>query len=252
MKSLIAAILAIQSVSAMAFDHSHAQWGRFLKAYVVAGENSSAVKYNEAARQREDLDAYVKSVTSVTPKEYASFTDAEKQAFLINSYNALTVKLILDKGIPASIKDIGSFFKNTWKIKFFKFLGEESSLDHIEHELARGKYTNCRFHFAFNCASIGCPMLRAEPWLATKLNDQLEDSAKRFLQDKTRNQFHAESNTLELSKIFDWYEDDFKKDKSCGGSVQAFAAKYIPSGTKITDQSKVKYLPYDWQLNLAK
>jgi hypothetical protein len=160
------------------------------------------------------------------------------------------VKWILDSGIPKSIKDTGSFLSSPWKKKFFKLFGEETYLDHIEHDLARARFNNCRFHFAFNCASIGCPMLRNEAWLPEKLSAQLDDSAKRFLSDSSRNTYNGKSNSLEISKIFDWYGKDFEKDKTCGGSVKAFVSRYITDGGKpIPDTANIKYLDYDWKLN---
>lgn len=248
-------ILACLSSAASAFDHTYQKWDKFLKTYVVlVGESASQVQYSRAKNDRKLLDEYAQDVQNVSRGEYDRWTSAEQQAFLINAYNALTVKLILDKGIPASIKDIGSIFRNTWKQKFFKFFGEDSYLDRIEHELARASFNNCRFHFAFNCASVGCPMLRNEAWLPAKLPEQFEDSARRFVGDPSRNRYNPQGNYLELSKIFDWYGDDFVKDKSCGGSVRAFVGRYLkgPGGKPVPESAALKYLPYDWSLNSAK
>lgn len=256
MKALFVFACLIPSLAFAAFDHSYKKWDEFLKGHVVLIKHGSAsqVNYKKAASDPSKLNEYLKEVEAVTKDEYDKFSDAEKQAFLINAYNALTIKLILDNGIPESIKKTGSFFRSPWKKKFFKLFGEESHLDHIEHDLARGSFTQCRFHFAFNCASIGCPMLRNEAWLPNKLDDQFEDSARRFLNDRSRNTYDNYSNTLEISKIFDWYSGDFEKDKTCGGSVKAFVTKYIPgeAGKKIPDTAKIKYLEYDWNLNSAK
>lgn len=251
----VALVFAFSSQARATFDHTHQKWDKFLKTYVVlVGESASQVQYQKARTDRKLLDEYTQEVQKVTRTEYDGWTDAQKQAFLINAYNALTVKLILDKGIPASIKDIGSIFRNTWKQKFFTLFGEDSYLDRLEHELARGTFNNCRFHFAFNCASVGCPMLRNEAWMPNKLNEQFEDSARRFISDSSRNHYNAQGNYLELSKIFDWYGDDFVKDKSCGGSVKAFVSRYIkaPGGKPVPETAAIKFLPYDWSLNAAK
>jgi hypothetical protein len=253
MNWLFALLLLPNLAWAAAFDHTHNKWDDFLKDHVVLidGGNSSQMNYKKAATARVGLDSYLKEVEAVTPAEYAAMSDRQKQALLINGYNAFTVKLILDNKIPKSIKDTGSFLRSPWKKKFFKFLGKESHLDHLEHDLARGKFNQCRFHFAFNCASVGCPALRHEAWLDTKLDEQFEDAAKRFLSDRSRNTYVATSNTLELSKIFDWYAKDFEKDPTCGGSVQAFVSRYIPleAGKKIPANAKIKYLDYNWKLN---
>ena len=45
----------------------------------------------------------------------------------------------------------------------------------IEHGLLRkrGVYDDPRIHFAVNCASIGCPMLREEAYVPERLDAQL-------------------------------------------------------------------------------
>ena len=96
------------------------------------------------------------------------------------------------------------------------------SLDGIEHDTIRkpGVYDDPRIHFAVNCASIGCPALRNEAYVADRLDAQLEDQTKRFLSDRSRNRYVPESNTLEVSKIFDWY----------GSRLRAAIAERRPRG----------------------
>ncbi len=105
-----------------------------------------------------------------------------------------TVEMILTRYPDLkSIRDFGNVFDNPWKDKFFTLLGRESSLDKIEHEMLRkpGVYDEPRVHFAVNCASIGCPMLREEAFVAERLDAQLEEQARRFLSDRTRNRYNA-------------------------------------------------------------
>jgi hypothetical protein len=247
MKRLLLFFLTVTAASAFAFDHTHAKWDSFLKTYVVIGKdgNSSRVKYKEAKAGRQDLDSYIQELQGVQKAEYESWPETQKQAFLINAYNALTVKWILENGIPKSIKDTGSLFTNPWKKKFFKLFGEDSSLSHIEDDLAEAKWANCRIHFAFTNAAAGSPMLRNEAWRPEKLPAQFDDSTRHFLADRTRNMYDEKSNSLEVSQIFNEYRKDFEKDASCGGSVRAFITHYI----KAPDSANVKYLPFDWSLN---
>jgi hypothetical protein len=239
--------LSFLCLQAQAFDHTHAKWDRLLKAGVVLSENSSKVRYDKIDRAA--LDSYLTDVQAVTSSEYSTWSESQRLSFLINAYNAFTVKWIHDNKIPKSIKDTGSLFSSPFKKKFFKILGEESSLDHVEHELARAKFNNCRLHFAFTSASVGSPMLRAEAWLPEKLLAQLEDSARRFLSDSSRNTYEEKFNALELSQIFNQYGKDFDNDPSCGG-VKAFARKYMTNnGKPIPESAVVKFQEYDWSLN---
>lgn len=193
------------------FDHSHGAWDVLVKKHVVliAGGNASQVRYAEFARDRGVLKPYLYSLSAVPEAQFNAWSRAQRMAFLINAYNAFTVELILAHYPVKSIKDIGSdLFSNRWKRKFFKLLGQDSYLDRIEHEMLRkpGSYDDPRVHFALNCASVGCPMLREEAYLPERLEVQLEQQAERFLSDRSRNRMSAHG-ILELSKIFDWFKE---------------------------------------------
>jgi hypothetical protein len=132
-----------------------------------------------------------------------------------------------------------------------RLLGETLSLDQIEHERLRGKrgYGEPRVHFALNCASISCPMLREEAYVGARLDAQLEEQAVRFLSDRTRNRFEPAAHTLALSAIFDWYGGDF-----AGGDVRRFLARYARAlgagpGDLTSGHVDLEFLDYDWRLN---
>ncbi|MBA3385852.1 MAG: DUF547 domain-containing protein, partial [Chthoniobacterales bacterium] len=54
-----------------------------------------------------------------------------------------------------------------------------------------------------------------------------------------------EKSGVELSKIFDWYKDDFKD----GGPLQFINKR---RSTAIPADAKITYQDYDWALNDAK
>ncbi|MCB0363217.1 MAG: DUF547 domain-containing protein, partial [Bdellovibrionales bacterium] len=173
----------------------------------------------------------------------------QKMAFLINAYNALTVKLILDHYPVKSIKKIGSFFSNPCKLEFFKLLdGKISSLDPIEHVWLRPKYKDYRIHAAVNCASISCPQLRNEAFIAERLEEQLNEQMGLWLQDKNRNEIEIKDKTFRASKIFDWYKDDFQ---SWGGGIWNVLKKHLKSSKlpQDIDSFEIDYLEYNWDLN---
>ncbi len=91
---------------------------------------------------------------------------------------------------------------------------------------APGVFNEPRNHAAVDCASIGCPMLRNEAFTANQLDAQLEDGMRRFLSDRTRNRFDAASNTLSVSKIFDWNKGDFEKGHQGITSLDTTFARY--------------------------
>ena len=260
MKFLLAFLITLLPVPAFAaFDHSHAQWDALTKRHVawLPGGNASQADYKGFQADRQALKAYLEGVSSVYQGDYDRWSKSQKLAFLINAYNAFTVELVLTEYPNVkSIKDLGSLIRSPWKKKFFTLLGKERSLDDIEQGMIRapGSFDEARIHMAVNCASIGCPALRDEAYIADRLDAQLENSVVRFLSDHSRNRFNPQSGRLEVSKIFDWYARDFT---ARNGSVEAWLSAYAD---RLTDDSRqqqlirekkvrLEYLDYDWMLN---
>jgi len=185
-------------------------------------------------------------LSSVSLKDYSSFAKEEKICFLINAYNAFTIKLILDNYPLSSIRKIGFLPGAAWKTDFFTLLGEKRNLDWIEHSKLRIDFEEPRIHFAIVCASIGCPPLISTAYIPKTLNAQLQSSMENFLADKTKNRYDSVSNTIFISKIFDWFMGDFTKNSSL--------ISFIKTGMKvdIPENASIKYTDYNWNLNEKK
>ena len=256
-------LLALAPAAAPAgFDHGHGAWDRLLAEHVIWVRDgvASRVDYAGFQRDREALQAYLGALSAVGPEAFAGWSRDRRLAFLINAYNAFTVALILTEYPDLeSIKDLGGLFSSPWKQRFFTLLGEKRHLDWIEHERIRepGVYDEPRIHFAVNCASIGCPALRPEAYVAGRLDAQLEDSTRRFLADRTRNRYHPETDTLRVSSVFDWYAQDFQRGWNGADSVREFLAGYAGQlADRPAHQARIRaqqtgldYLDYDWALN---
>jgi hypothetical protein len=247
---------------AQGFEHSHAAWHALLAKHVkpFAGGNASAVDYAALKGEQAALKAYLGTLTAVSEADYGKWSKPQRLAFLINAYNAFTVELILTRYPDlASIKDLGSVFSSPWKKKFFSLLGQERNLDDIEHGIIRapGAFDDPRIHAGVVCASIGCPMLRAEAFTSEKLDAQLDDGMKRFLADGSRNRFDAASGRLQVSKIFDWYGKDFEKGHKGYDSLKTTFARHAAQLAATPEaQARVRsgdyrldFLDYDWRLN---
>jgi hypothetical protein len=262
---LLIATLLLSPISALAqaFDHSHKAWDVLLKKHVVLldGKSASQVRYAEFAKDRGALKAYHESLSKVTEAEFKGFSKPQQIAFLINAYNAFTVEKILTR-YPniKSIWDFGKVFGNPFKDEFFTLLGRRFALDGIEHETLRkpGAYDEPRVHYAVNCASIGCPMLREEAYVADRLDAQLEQQAQRFLSDATRNRFAG--GKLEVSMIFNWFKQDWSSGYQGIKSREQYFANYAkllaqnPEEQKLVAEGKapISHLEYDWTLNDVK
>ena len=269
--ALLYAALAL-AAPALAFDHTHAQWDALVKKHVqvIDGGRASHVRYAAFAKDRAALKGYLADLSKVGEAEFRGWTRQERMAFLINAYNAFTVELILTKYPDlASIRDLGNvLFNSPWKKKFFTLLGAQSTLDQIEHGMLRkpGAYDEPRVHFAVNCASVGCPMLREEAFVAPRLDAQLEEQARRFLSDRTRNRFNTSTGKLEVSAIFKWFREDWTSGyRGIGGagpvtSLEQYFARYAdlladrPEHRRLVAEGRVPidFLDYDWSLNDAR
>jgi hypothetical protein len=266
MKRCIAALAALLLAGpAFALDHAHRAWDELLKKHVryIEGGNASQVAYAGFMKDHAALKAVLDEDQKVTRAEFDGWSKPQQQAFLINMYNAETIEKILTRYPDIkSIRDFGSVFGNPWKDKFFTLFGEPAYLDRIEHEMLRkeGVYDEPRVHVAVVCASIGCPMLRNEPYRAETLDAQLEDGFRRFLSDRTRNRYDPAKRRLEVSKIFDWYGKDFEKGHKGFSSVRQMLAKYADQlADKSEDRAAIReqkaevtFLDYDWSLNDSK
>ena len=262
---MLAAAALATPAWAQALDHRHAAWTALLKKHVVLldGGKASQLRYAGMAADTVARKAYLATLSAVSTTQFDGFSNAQQQAFLINAYNAFTVDLVLTRYPKMeSIKDLGSLLQSPWKQKFVPLLGATTSLDGIEHDMlrVRGRYDDPRIHFAVNCASIGCQMLREEAFVAERLDAQLDEQAQRFLSDRSRNRWNPATGKLEVSKIFDWYGEDFKLGHRGITSVPAFLARYAdrladaPADRERITSLKLplSFLDYDWRLNDAR
>lgn len=258
-KALVAGALMLITQSAFTFDHGHEQFAEVLAGHVQwqEGGGNSLVDYARLQAAPEQLERYLEELSAVEVGEFERWPADEQLAFLINAYNAFTLKLIIDHYPLDSIRDIGRFWQSPWKLRFFTLLGEPMHLDQIEHEIIRepGRFDEPRIHFAVNCASIGCPALRPEPFTAAELEAQLEDSTHRFLGDTSRNRYR--DGSLEVSSIFKWYREDFERGWRGADDLNGFLALYagaLDLNAGVREQlaggmAKIRFLDYDWNLN---
>jgi hypothetical protein len=212
----------------------YSTWDKLLKKYVDIDGN---VDYKNLGKEIGLLNSYLKDQTKNPISEYD--TNESKLVYYINLYNAATVKLILDNYPLGSIKDL----KGPWNRQVISIRDKKLSLGDIEHNILR-KMDEPRIHFAINCASYSCPKLLNEAFTVEKLEEQLEKTARNFVNDPKRNVINKEKAML--SQIFKWYKKDFT-DKM---ALADYINKY--STTKISNDTSIEYINYDWSLNAVK
>lgn len=229
----------------------HAPWDRFLKSYLVVGQDGvNRVTYKQVAKpHKRALDAYVDRLAATPISKY---NRGEQLAYWINLYNALTVRVILKHYPVESILKIGIspgwFSVEPWGKKLIRVEGQEVSLDDIEHRILRPIWRDPRIHYAVNCASIGCPNLRATAYTGATADGALTAAAKEYIN-------HPRAVTLRkdgayVSSIYKWFRDDFGGDDA---GVLAHMRKYAapPLAKKLSGKSIAGHV-YDWSLNEPK
>ncbi|MEK6606312.1 MAG: DUF547 domain-containing protein [Myxococcota bacterium] len=232
-----------------AFDHEHRAFGALLARHVKDGMVDYARLAGDA---RADLDAALRPFEAVEPAAYAGWSDAQKLAFWLNAYNAYALRLVVAHYSVESIRTIGLLPGAAFRTSFIAIRAHgdrgKLSLDDLEQRILRKDFHEPRIHFAIVCASKSCPKLRAEPYRAADLDRQLDEQAREFLRDPTKNRFEVSTRTLRLSRIFDWFGEDFAGE----GGLTTFVARYaddaVASELRKGDV-RVAFLDYDWSLN---
>ena len=233
-------VAGVLSQPALAFDHQHGTFATFLGSAV---SSTGTVDYTDLKGRRDVLDQYL---TEVANAPASGFSKDEQLAFYTNAYNAYTISLILDEN-PKSIQDLDG--GKVWDQRTFDVGRQKMTLNQIEHGTIR-KIENGRIHAIVNCASKGCPPLPAKPITPDAIQGQLDQGARRWV---NTNAFRMDGSVLQLSKIFDWYAEDFTgmakgtasdEDKKKAGVE--FVKKY---GASLGDYKTIEWMDYDWSLN---
>lgn len=218
----------------------HVEWDVLVKKHV---SKNGMVDYQGFLKDKKQLQVYLDKLSANRPT--SKWSKNEKMAFWINAYNAFTVKLILDYYPINSIKDIKKgipFVNSVWDITFIPMGKEKIDLNYIEHSILRKEFKDPRIHAAINCASFSCPLLRNEAYYASRLDEQLNDAMRRFVNDPQRNQL--DKSNIKISKIFSWFAGDFKLN---GSSVVDYLNKYAKK--RVQSNAKIDFLEYQWELN---
>ncbi len=237
MKTKLHSLIALLALSAGTFAADwQADYARLLKKYVAGG----GVKYAEWKASAEDVTALQVVVDGIAAAPVSTDKSKEQLALHLNAYNAWILHEAVAKYPTKSVKDVAFTFFLGNRITV---AGTKMSFNHLEKEIIRPRFAEPRVHFALNCASRSCPPLRAEPYSAAKLDAQLDDQARTYV--NSEHGVKPEGDGAALSKIFDWYKEDFGGD----AAVAAFLKKYRAGKS---DFKKISYQEYDWALNETK
>ncbi len=227
----------------------HAPWDTFLMRYVTVDQAGvDRLAYGQVAdADRKALSDYI---AALGREKVTALARSEQLALWINLYNALTVRVVLEHYPVKSIRDIdispGIFSDGPWGKKLTEVEGEPLSLDDIEHRILRPIWKDPRVHYAVNCASVGCPDLRASAYRAADIDAVLDAAARSYVNDPRG--VAVKDGRVTASSIYDWFQSDF------GGSeagvldhLRRYAAPVLVE--KLKTARGIDGYAYDWRLN---
>jgi hypothetical protein len=222
-------------------------WDELLHQYV---DEQGLVNYQGmTAESTQKLTTWLEELSQINPE----LLDPNQQlALWLNLYNALVIKQVLKNyplksilpkflGVPNWLAFWMFFSRPVYSINQHRY-----SLNNIEHDIIRQKFHNPRIHFALVCAAIGCPLLRNQAYRCDRLETQLDEDARRFINNPNKVYYDQNKQVLYCSQIFNWYKKDFLK---VSNSIPEYIQTYLSLDISLNEQVTIKYLDYTWSLN---
>ena len=230
-------------------ENVNAPYNAILATYVSEKDGINLFDYGAVTSEdRAKLAAYVEDLQGLKPSQMSA---DEQIAYWANLYNAKTLEIIIDNYPVDSIRDIGGNFiaKGPWKMDVVTVEGQVMSLDNIEHDTVRAKFNEPRVHYAFNCASIGCPNLRAMAWEGETLDADLDEAARAYIAHPRG--IDVDGGKVTASSIYKWFKKDFgDNDAEVLDHIRQYATGEKLEALKA--EKKIDRYDYDWNLNDAK
>jgi hypothetical protein len=236
---------------------SHAEWTQVLQRFV---DDRGYVDYVGLARDHALLDRYLARVEKVGPSNQpALFPDrAHQLAYYINAYNAHVFRGVLARGPEKETVWTGGLIPGQTGYAFFVGMdievgGKETNLKALEDDVVRAGFQDPRIHAALNCASRGCPRLPRQAFAGATLEAELDAAMREFVAEARNVKVDTQARTVTLSKIFDWFADDFvgyeKRKGNAGGNQIDYVNRYRAADAKIPRDFAIRFFEYDKRIN---
>ncbi len=213
------------------------------------------VDYDAVVRDRAPLDRYVARLAETSPDNRPGLfpSAADRLAYWMNAYNALVLARVVEAWPVGGVREIRPLFGVFW-LDRHTVGGKRFTLRGLENDVIRERFGDPRIHVGINCASLGCPPLPRRAWRGATLDADLDAAARRFVADGRYVEIDRDARVLRVSKIFEWFEDDFTgwmERNGLGGGVAGWIARYLPEEAAPPDLGsyRIVYREYDWSIN---
>jgi hypothetical protein len=247
---IAAALLASSANPAHGAEPDYRLWQELLAKHY---DPARGMDYKGLRQDRAALDRLRQQMAAV---DVSALSRPEQLAYWINLYNVSVVGVVADNDPVESIRDLSTdpiIRLNVFKKPYVNVRGGTLSLDDVENKKIREGFKDPRIHFAINCAAESCPPIRPEPFTGARIDAQLDDQARKFLNGPHGVRLEDDDGTLVLhvTKILDWFKDDFE---TWGGGTLPFLKRFLsPDKVKRIDAARGKveidYDDYSWKLN---
>ena len=247
---LLIAMTIFASTSASAVEPDSKLWQELLAKHY---DPARGMDYKGLQQDKAVLDRLRQQMAAV---DVAALSRPEQLAYWINLYNVSVVGVVADNYPVESIRDVSTdpiIRLNVFKKPYVNVRGGTLSLDEIENKKIREGFKDPRIHFAINCAAESCPPIRPEPFTGPRIDAQLDDQARKFLNGPHGVRLEGDGGDLVLhvTKILDWFKDDFE---TWGGGSIPFLKRYLsPDKVKRINAARGKadleFDDYSWKLN---
>jgi hypothetical protein len=226
----------------------HSAFDRLLGRY-LAIDNSGVARFAYGRVTPEDREALRGYLNALAAVPVSGLSRREQLAFWINLYNALTLDVVLAHYPVRSILDIdispGLFARGPWGKALIEVEGEPLTLNDIEHRILRPIWNDARIHYAVNCASVGCPNLQSRAFTGATADRMLDAATRAYVNN--RRGARIENGRLIVSKIYDWYQEDFGgSERGVIAHLRSYAAPPLAAALVI---ARIDHYEYDWSLN---
>jgi hypothetical protein len=226
------------------------------------------VDYVRLRRHRLKLINAIEGLEEIKPLEIMSWSREEKISFWINCYNAFTLKLVVDnypiepRWYMVTYPDNSIIqIPGAWTKNYFEVTGLQYNLNEIKNGLLLDRFDDVRIALALCNATKSGPFLRKEIYTARKLDTQLDEQVKRYIQSKRGMSINTSSNVLNLSNYFMMEKNVFTKfsevrrfrtydeqERAILNFIYPFLTKEQTEWLESTE-FEVNFMKYDWELN---